>query len=93
MAPGTIAQYSKLIDPAVRKHFIDRYEQLEPKLEMVYGRVEDARDYNEQESLYSGMGSVVPYLTCVYAVLYVCSGASFVYASPSATAATEPIPE
>jgi len=58
MAPGTIAQYSKLIDPAVRKHFIDRYKQLEPKLEMVYGRVEDARDYNEQESLYSGMGSV-----------------------------------
>ena len=56
-APGTIAQYSRLIDPGVRKHFIDRYNQVKPNLEYAF-KVEDARDQAEVESLYSGLSSL-----------------------------------
>lgn len=55
---GTIAQYAKLIDPAVRKHAIDSYQEAEPKLEEIF-KVETQTDYNEQEQNYTGIGELV----------------------------------
>lgn len=56
-APGSVAQYAKLIDPAVHKYFTDHYAQLEPKLDAVMA-VEDHKDYNTQESVYTGLGQL-----------------------------------
>jgi hypothetical protein len=55
--PGTISQYAKLIDPAVRKYAIDEYTRLEPQLDKVFV-VETAQDANELEAMYTGLGAV-----------------------------------
>jgi len=56
-APATIAKLAKVIDPAVRKVFVDTYKQVEPKLDKIF-KVEDAVDFNEQEQNITGMGSL-----------------------------------
>jgi hypothetical protein len=56
-APGSIAQYAKLIDPAINSIFFDEYKQLEPRLELVFNV--GKQEYNqEQEVMYSGLGGM-----------------------------------
>ncbi len=56
-SPMTIGQFGKAVDPAVRKHFVDTYQQIEPTIEKIYVTA-NQQDYNEQHQNYTGLGSL-----------------------------------
>lgn len=58
-SPMTIAQFGKAVDPAIRKHFVDRYSQLEPAMPKIFIE-ENQEDYNEQHQQYTGLASLQP---------------------------------
>lgn len=55
--PAIIANFSKLVDPAVRKHFFDTLKQDAPMIEKVM-HVSSQEDYNEQHQNYAGLASL-----------------------------------
>lgn len=57
-SPLTTALTPQAISPAVRKHFVDEYKNLEPKLDMVFKVDEQQVDYNELEVNYTGLSSM-----------------------------------
>lgn len=53
--PMTTTEFANAIDRGVRKHFVDRYKALRPKLEILF-KVSDQKDKNEEEMAYTGFG-------------------------------------
>lgn len=59
VVPSTTAQFSKAIDPAVRKFFVEAYRDEDPGVEKIL-RVGDQIDYNQQEQVIAGLGNLQP---------------------------------
>lgn len=57
-SPLTIALTPQAVSPAVRKHFVDAYEELKPKLEYAFKVDAQQTDYNEIEQNYTGLGDL-----------------------------------
>lgn len=59
-SPLSVALTPQAVSPAVRKHFVDAYEQLKPKLEYAFKVDASQTDYNEIEQNYTGLGTMSP---------------------------------
>ncbi|MFX1295374.1 MAG: hypothetical protein ACFFD2_11070 [Promethearchaeota archaeon] len=55
--PASISEFTKAIDPGVRKHLNNDVKLLEPMLEYVF-KVETQEDYVQEEEDYSGLGAM-----------------------------------
>lgn len=54
--PLTTSAIPAAVDRRVRKHFLDTYPTVEPRLEKVFGVVDKQEDLNEYEQDYMGLG-------------------------------------